>query len=129
MTCTSAKCTHFIQIQSDCSISMRRPRRAPTVYANMHGRGVVPRRLPVCHFKTVTGYRFSLRVIPAVLWRGHAPRGRSRVQYSTLPSIRHIIPLLNPWTMARSIVVLDNARIHMYKALHDLRLHDAIHLS
>lgn len=31
-----------------------------------------------------------------------------------------ILPLLNPWPLPRSIVILDNARIHMYKELEDM---------
>ncbi len=27
----------------------------------------------------------------------------------------NILPLLNPWPLPRSIVIMDNARIHMYK--------------
>lgn len=31
----------------------------------------------------------------------------------------HVIPLLNPWPLPRSILVVDNARIHMYKELEE----------
>jgi transposase len=31
--------------------------------------------------------------------------------------VRHIVPLLNPWPLPRSIVIMDNARIHMYEEL------------
>lgn len=31
-----------------------------------------------------------------------------------------IVPLLNPWPLARSIVILDNAKIHQYKELEDV---------
>ncbi len=30
-----------------------------------------------------------------------------------------ILPLLNPWPLPRSILILDNAKIHMYKELQD----------
>ncbi|KAJ0390669.1 hypothetical protein P43SY_010618 [Pythium insidiosum] len=33
--------------------------------------------------------------------------------------IEKVVPLLNPWPLPRSIVVLDNARIHMYRELED----------
>ncbi|DAZ92891.1 TPA: LOW QUALITY PROTEIN: hypothetical protein N0F65_011725 [Lagenidium giganteum] len=31
--------------------------------------------------------------------------------------LRHVVPKLNPWPFPRSIVVLDNARIHVYPEL------------
>jgi DDE superfamily endonuclease len=31
--------------------------------------------------------------------------------------VKHIVPLLNPWPLPRSIVVMDNAKIHMYAEL------------
>ncbi|KAJ0391409.1 hypothetical protein ATCC90586_003900 [Pythium insidiosum] len=31
--------------------------------------------------------------------------------------IRKVLPLLNPWPLPRSIVVIDNAKIHMYQEL------------
>jgi transposase len=31
-----------------------------------------------------------------------------------------ILPFLNPWPLPRSIVVMDNAKIHMYKELQDM---------
>jgi transposase len=31
--------------------------------------------------------------------------------------VRKLVPLLNPWPLPRSIVVLDNAKIHLYKEL------------
>lgn len=31
--------------------------------------------------------------------------------------MRHVIPLLNPWPLPKSIVILDNAKIHMYREL------------
>jgi len=31
-----------------------------------------------------------------------------------------ILPLLNPWPLPRSIVVMDNANIHMFKELQDM---------
>jgi transposase len=31
-----------------------------------------------------------------------------------------ILPFLNRWPLSRSVVVLDNAKIHIYKELHDL---------
>eukprot|EP00957_Ditylum_brightwellii_P104517 7963480-Ditylum_brightwellii.AAC.1 len=30
---------------------------------------------------------------------------------------RHIVPKLNPWPLPNSIVIMDNAKIHMYKEL------------
>jgi hypothetical protein len=31
--------------------------------------------------------------------------------------VAHVIPLLNPWPLPRSIVILDNAKIHLYQEL------------
>jgi transposase len=33
--------------------------------------------------------------------------------------VEKILPLLNPWPLPRSILILDNAKIHMYKELQD----------
>lgn len=32
----------------------------------------------------------------------------------------HIAPFLNPWPLPRSIVILDNAKIHMYRELEEI---------
>ena len=37
--------------------------------------------------------------------------------------MERVIPFLNPWPLPRSILILDNARIHMYKELEDA-VHD-----
>jgi len=31
--------------------------------------------------------------------------------------LQHVFPKLNPWPLPRSIVIMDNARIHMYRGL------------
>jgi transposase len=38
--------------------------------------------------------------------------------------IRKVLPFLNPWPLPRSIVVMDNARIHMYAEL-EITIHQA----
>ena len=36
--------------------------------------------------------------------------------------VEKMLPLLNPWPLPRSVVVLDNAKIHMYKELETVYL-------
>ena len=34
--------------------------------------------------------------------------------------VKHVVPKLNPWPLPRSILVLDNAKIHLYKELENV---------
>lgn len=43
----------------------------------------------------------------------------SRAPRITALFVKRVIPLLNPWPLPRSIVVLDNATNHMYRELED----------
>ncbi|KAG6947205.1 hypothetical protein JG687_00016257, partial [Phytophthora cactorum] len=35
--------------------------------------------------------------------------------------VKHVIPLLNPWSLPNSVVILDNAKIHSYKELESVK--------
>lgn len=37
--------------------------------------------------------------------------------------VSKVLPLLNPWPLPRSIVILDNAKIHMYRELEEVRIY------
>jgi len=42
--------------------------------------------------------------------------------------VEAIVPLLNPWPLPRSIIVLDNAKIHMYPEFEKVRYDFACHI-